>query len=180
MFGKLLLDIDNLGFRCWWRNWSHFCPLALQRKRSRNQSQCCGPRMVNYQVTRQHPCWSCFLPEIITWKDQRVKVEHWYPSCSWHITHLFQAQNHNLTVIYKHETHLFQAGLQARLLLRSTNLFKGEKCSFKENIFHLNIQSSQTYVPNVKTLIQTAKWFMAFLLLWHWKHNQKDFLAALV
>ena len=63
----------------------------------------------------------------------------------------------NLIVIYRHETHLFQAGLQARLLLRSTNLFKEEKCSFKENIFHLNIQSSQTYVPNVKTLIQTAK-----------------------
>ena len=110
----------------------------------------------------------------------KSQVEHWYPSCSWHISHLFQAQNYNLTVIYRHETHLFQAGLQARLLLRSTNLFKGEKCSFKENIFHLNIQSSQTYVPNVKTLIQTAKWFMAFLLLWHWKQNQKDFLAALV
>lgn len=110
----------------------------------------------------------------------KSQVEHWYPSCSWHISLLFQAQNHNLTVIYRHETHLFQAGLQARLLLRSTNLFKEEKCSFKENIFHLNIQSSQTYVPNVKTLIQTAKWFMAFLLLWHWKQNQKDFLAALV
>ena len=110
----------------------------------------------------------------------KSQVEHWYPSCSWHLSLLFQAQNHNLTVIYRHVTQLFQAGLQARLLLRSTNLFKGEKCSFKENIFHLNIQSSQTYVPNVKTLIQTAKWFMAFLLLWHWKQNQKDFLAALV
>ena len=110
----------------------------------------------------------------------KSQVEHWYPSCSWRITLGFQAQNHNLTVIYRHVTQLFQAGLQARLLLRSTNLFKEEKCSFKENIFHLNIQSSQTYVPNVKTLIQTAKWFMAFLLLWHWKQNQKDFLAALV
>ena len=110
----------------------------------------------------------------------KSQVEHWYPSCSCHLSLLFQAQNHNLTVIYRHVTQLFQAGLQARLLLRSTNLFKEEKCSFKENIFHLNIQSSQTYVPNVKTLIQTAKWFMAFLLLWHWKQNQKDFLAALV
>ena len=110
----------------------------------------------------------------------KSQVELWYPSCSWHLSLLFQAQNHNLTVIYRHVTQPFQAGLQARLLLRSTNLFKEEKCSFKENIFHLNIQSSQTYVPNVKTLIQTARWFMAFLLLWHWKQNQKDFLAALV
>ena len=87
-------------------------------------------------------------------------VEHWYPSCSSHISLLFQAQNHDLTVIYKHETHPFQAGLQARLLLRSTNLFKEEKCSLKTNIFHLNIQSSQTHVPNVKTLIRQND-------LWH-------------